>query len=647
MQQSTEIILSIIFMSIAVLVGMTLATQYVGASLQYNPSLLGKITEIGGIVLYWPWMFWSWMFKYQASHPEIFSIAYLLQILCGGFGLIFVVLLKKFAAPKAMEVKSFGDASWGDRRDAVKAGLIGNIDGVVVGRLGDEILKHDGAEHILVTGATRSGKGWGVVCPTLWNWKGSAIIYDPKCELWDLTAGKRSQKGNVVLYNPLLENSIRFNPLLTVRKGAGEIGDIQNIVQFLSNPDATAQQRNIWEESGKRLVVAIILHVLYSEPDDRKNLSVVRERVLDLDATLKSMMRTPHRLNKETNKPEVHPEIFRVAKSIFTKYKKFRESVAGTSETYLELWADELIAHSTSTNDFNVMDLLMGDKPLSIYLQIPYSDRERLAPLLRFTLSQITRRLFRDLKGEFKGKHRVLLCLEEFPTLGKVDFLEKDFGMVAGYGIKALLVCQSANTITKEYGPNSTIFDNCHVQISFASSDPKTQERMSKLAGSATEIRESVNQQKDKMGWKRGSAISYSEVTRPILTESQARELDEEHQLVIIGSTKPLKTQKVRAYNHEHIFKLKDIKPPKGNIAIGKFNSDWFGEEPKGDLLPMPKVKVEREGGEEMQDDMVYEAQKNQYHDLIEKHKKEQQKFEEPVNETDENEFLNMDDREV
>jgi hypothetical protein len=62
-------------MGIAVLIGMALATQYVASSFEYNPALLGKITGIGEMVIYWPWMFWSWMFQYQASYKEIFSIA--------------------------------------------------------------------------------------------------------------------------------------------------------------------------------------------------------------------------------------------------------------------------------------------------------------------------------------------------------------------------------------------------------------------------------------------------------------------------------------------------------------------------------------------------------------------------------------------
>jgi type IV secretion system protein VirD4 len=628
MGSARQVFLSLLILTVFILAGMICATQYIAAGLSYHPHLGAPFLRMADMAIYPPWMFWVWSLGIGAKGGAVFDTAWVIQM--GGLlgGVLAVFFLKKLFGDGKLTVKPFGEEAWGTLQDAKKAGLIGNKDGVVLGRIGGEILKHNGPEHILVTGATRSGKGVGIVVPTLWNWQGSAIVYDPKEELWELSAGYRSRKGPVAFYNPLSPDTVRFNPLLSVRKGISEVGDVQNIVQFLSNPNATQQQRNIWEESGKRLVAAVILHVLYAEEDEHKNLAVVREKILDLDKTLKEMMRTPHRLG-EDGKPEVHPEVLRVAKALYTKYKKFRESVAGTAETYLELWADELIARSTSTNDFDVLDFMHGEKPFTLYVQIPYSDGERLSALLRFTLSQMTRRLLRDIKGRQAqdNKHRVLLCLEEFPSIGKVDFLERDLGMVAGYGLKALLVCQSANTIHKEYGQNSTIFDNCHIQVAFASSDPATQKRMSQMAGQTTEIRESRNLQKDKFGRSRGSTTSYSESTRAILDEGQARELDETKQLIFVGSTKPLKTDKLRYYDYAHLNDYAAMKPPKNDQLTGKApQHDWSGERAKGKLLPMPEINVERETGEELQDDLVIRSEKMTLHDIIHDARKKEQR---------------------
>ena len=68
-------------------------------------------------------------------------------------------------------------------------------DGVLLGRWRDGYLRHDGPEHVLCFAPTRSGKGVGLVVPTLLTWPGSAIVHDIKGENWTLTAGWRARFG--------------------------------------------------------------------------------------------------------------------------------------------------------------------------------------------------------------------------------------------------------------------------------------------------------------------------------------------------------------------------------------------------------------------------------------------------------------------
>lgn len=75
-------------------------------------------------------------------------------------------------------------------REARNAGPIG-LDGVVLGKLGSDYLRHDGPEHVLCFAPTRSGKGVGLVVPTLLTWPGSSIVHDIKGENWEMTSGWR------------------------------------------------------------------------------------------------------------------------------------------------------------------------------------------------------------------------------------------------------------------------------------------------------------------------------------------------------------------------------------------------------------------------------------------------------------------------
>ena len=74
-------------------------------------------------------------------------------------------------------------------------------------------------------------------------------------------------------------------------------------------------------------------------------------------------------------------------------------------------------------------------------------------------------------------KHKLLLMLDEFPALGRLDFFESALAFMAGYGLRSFLIAQSLNQIEKAYGPNNAILDNCHVRVAFASNDERTARR--------------------------------------------------------------------------------------------------------------------------------------------------------------------------
>jgi type IV secretion system protein VirD4 len=138
------------------------------------------------------------------------------------------------------------------------------------------------------------------------------------------------------------------------------------------------------------------------------------------------------------------------------------------------------------------MDLVSGEQPATLYLVVPPSDISRTKPLIRLMLNQIGRRLTEELPSGAR-RHRLLLMLDEFPALGRLDFFESALAFMAGYGLKSFLIAQSLNQIEKAYGQNNAILDNCHVRVSFATNNEKTGERVSKALGTKTEMRAMKN----------------------------------------------------------------------------------------------------------------------------------------------------------
>src|SRR5208337_2189187 len=109
------------------------------------------------------------------------------------------------------------------------------------GNSGVPFLRDTGPGHVLVFAPTRSGKGAGVVVPTLLTWPQSALIHDLKGENWALSAGARKRMGQICLkYAPASheDDGARFNPLAEVRlRSPNEIQDVRNIAQMIMDPN--------------------------------------------------------------------------------------------------------------------------------------------------------------------------------------------------------------------------------------------------------------------------------------------------------------------------------------------------------------------------------------------------------------------------
>src|ERR1700754_3225594 len=133
--------------------------------------------------------------------------------------------------------------------------------------------------------------------------------------------------------------------------------------------------------------------------------------------------------------------------------------------SFLGLYRDPTVAAVTSRCDWRIADLVEGKQPVSLYLVVPPSDISRTKPLIRLVLNQIGRRLTEQLHAATDGRrHKLLMMLDEFPALGRLDFFETSLAFMAGYGVRAFLIAQSLNQIENAYGEYNSILDNCHVR---------------------------------------------------------------------------------------------------------------------------------------------------------------------------------------
>ena len=558
-----------------VLVTMWAATQWVAWKLGFQPQLGPPWFElIGGIPVYYPPAFFWWWLVYDVYAPKIFMQGACIAASGGILSMLVAFVMSIWRAREARTAATYGSARWATASEVRTAQLMGP-DGVVLGRFGRHYLRHNGPEHVLCFAPTRSGKGVGLVVPTLLTWPGSCIVHDIKGENWNLTSGFRALHGRVLLFDPTNRRSAAYNPLLEVRRGEWEVRDVQNIADVLVDPEGALEKRNHWEKTSHSLLVGAILHVLYAE--ENKTLAGVANFLSDpkrkIEATLDAMMTTAHLGNSGP-----HPVIASAARELLNKSENERSGVLSTAMSFLGLYRDPVIAQVTRQSDWRISDLVEGRQPASLYLVVPPSDISRTKPLIRLILNQIGRRLTEDLDAQ-KHRHRLLLMLDEFPALGRLDFFESALAFMAGYGLKSFLIAQSLNQIEKAYGPNNSILDNCHVRVCFATNDERTARRVSDALGMATELRAMKNYAGHRLSpWLGHLMVSRQETARPLLTPGEVMQLPPDDELVLISGCSPIRAKKARYFEDER-FRERVIPPAKlGGIAgAGDRQNDWSG----------------------------------------------------------------------
>jgi type IV secretion system protein VirD4 len=394
----------------------------------------------------------------------------------------------------------YGSARWAKEKDLRRAGLLDNEGVYVGGWLKGNVLRylrHDGPEHVLCYAPTRSGKGVSLVIPTLLSWRQSAVITDLKGELWALTAGwRQAHAGNKVLrFEPAAASgSCCFNPLDEIRLGTEhEVGDAQNLATLIVDPDGKGL-RDHWQKTSQSLLVGCLLHLLHKAKGGGPPATLP-----GLDGMLADPGRKVEELWEDMS-TSGHAVVAAAGRDMMDRKHAPSEAagIVSTAKSYLSLYRDPAVARNLSRSDFRIADLMNHEHPASLYLVTQPNDKTRLKPLVRVLVNQIVRLLASGMEFESGRpkptyKHRLLMMLDEFPSLGKLDIMQESLAFVAGYGIKCYLICQDINQLHDHYGKEESITSSCHIQCAFPPNRIETAEHLSRLTGETTVVKEEIS----------------------------------------------------------------------------------------------------------------------------------------------------------
>jgi len=594
-------------------------TQYLAHTWAYAAVLGPAWLQVGPWKLYplWQGFLWAWWFRATPGLTAILdgAMSTMLWTALSVWGATtFVVLRRAQAVGGHTDVH--GSAHWATLNDLRTAHLLDGK-GVYVGALDlparwwpsrryRRYLQHGGPEHVLVIAPPRSGKGINTVVPTLLTWPHSVLVHDPKdSENWRLTSGYRRRvlEQRCLRFDPTCNDgtAARYNPLLDIRSSPYDFRDALTIAEAIVERDAFSIRKDEqhWDETAIQLLVAVLLHVLYTEKE--KSLATcyylltnLQDSLLDVLAAIRTTIHDPHDqyhwVDPRTTKPtRTHPAIAHAVRAVENKSPNERSSVVSSALAHFTVYQDTIMAKNTAYSDFSLGDLLNDEDPISLYLTTPSSEKAHVMPLLRVIVNMALRRMTERMRDPTRGwaapdVWRLLFMLDEFPDFGRIPALQGKLAVLASFGVKAVLVAQDVAQIQEKYGRDESLTSTCNVQVCFAPNKLETAKWISEKTGQRTVHREQRTYTGSRFAlWLPHVIASEGETQRPLLTPDEVQRLPQGSEddprepgdlLVFVTGHAPVHGKKIRFYQDRAFMQRSTQYPPPG--ASDCIPHDWW-----------------------------------------------------------------------
>ena len=262
----------------------------------------------------------------------------------------------------------------------------------------------------------------------------------------------------------------------------------------------------------------------------------------------------------------VHPKVAEAAANMYNGADQTATSIMQTAQTSMAVYQDPLVKANTAVSDFSLRDLLDPSQEVSLYLVLQPNDIDKLRPILRLFVNTMLSKLVRDMKFAADGekeqkKQRLLLMLDEFPQLGKLESIEKTLAICAGYGVKICIVAQSMGQLNKIYTKDNAIPGNCHVQIYFT---PTLEDG----GGTAKTLSDTLGEKtihsysKSNNGKPFEGSMSTSNMARKLMTPDEVRRMPADRELVFVAGFRPIYGKKLFYFKQKFFTDRTKTPPP-------------------------------------------------------------------------------------
>jgi type IV secretion system protein VirD4 len=396
---------------------------------------------------------------------------------------------------------------------------------------------------MLVVAPTQTRKTTSLVIPNLLTWPGPAIVYDPKGELWDQTAGYRSQVQRCYYWNPLATQTHQRNLLDAVRVGTVyAIRDVLQIAEGLVTAQGGAYQDGRtdsvhWNEKARKVLAGSCLHLLHEQDAAYPPTlgGVAQFLSLPFQSVLQDMADASDAFVAACGRDGLDLK------------GEEASSVQSTVRRVLDPFLEPLIAQATARSDFDFRQM-RADGGQTVYLSTPLSDRLRLRPLLRLLLESFFTTWTEALPPVVRPAERILVVLDEFPSLGRLSLLSENLGFVAGYGLRCMLIAPTWTSLEEVYGVRNSLWAQSHVRVVFAPNEAREADKIVHELGRETvEVTSETRPQRPGVAGaiQRGTSTSTHPMGRPLLHSDEVQRLPMTKSIVFMGRQSPILATKI------------------------------------------------------------------------------------------------------
>lgn len=523
------------------------------------------------------WDIW-WQYLQAADLPSFAPHATRIKLSAAlGFGLPLLAWLAALIPLfKGRPESLHGDASFAELSDLKKAGLLTQTpQSILLGKYKGRYVWLGGAQHVITISPTRSGKTTSIAIPVLLSYMHSMVVLDLKGELFKATSGWRQTQGQrICVWAPYEENgrTHRFNPftLLAGMDAGKRMGEVQTIAAILY-PDEPGKDP-FWTSQSRAAFTAFASYMfetwdrLWSlkMPSDPNSVDGFPsfERILRISSG-RNGQNTKETLQRILQSPE-HAYVSSQTRTVFSNLAGLAEqtfsSVIATMQAPLQQFLNPVLAAATNATDFDITALRRH--PATLYVDIPTNKLDESGKLLNiFFSSVIGNNLTQQLGEDPSLKYQMLMLMDEFTAMGRVDVWAKRISISASYGVRDLCIVQSRAQLRSAYGDNDAqnFITNHGAQIVFAPREQSDANEYSEMLGYKT-IRKK-QESRSHGGGSNQTSISYTEERRALFLPQEIKELPNDDELIFYEGCKPIRAKK-NWFFKDRIFKQRASMPP-------------------------------------------------------------------------------------